>query len=164
MNIIFLTSAIATAAIATYFITHRLGGFRTIATLLCLGLLAGTGSLPALASTDIAALGAKSDTLEQGQQQLEEDLKLTPTGGQYSGIEYAKGAERGEPMTDRKIRETILSDTSEDLTVNVASGSVILSGTVRDKDRAREIVDEIKEISGVHEITFELGLEEGQSS
>ena len=164
MNMVLFVSTMATAAIATYFVTRRFGGFRTIATLLCLGVLAGTTSLPALASTDIAALGAKSNTLEPGQQQLEEDLKLTPTGKQYSGIEYAKGAERGEPMTDQQIREAIQFDTSEDLTVNVASGSVILSGTVKNKDRAREIVDEIKGIPGVHEVTFELGLEKAQTS
>jgi osmotically-inducible protein OsmY len=42
--------------------------------------------------------------------------------------------------------------------VNVASGSVILSGTVENVDAAREIVEQVKNIPGVQQITFELGL------
>ena len=46
-----------------------------------------TSSLPAQAMT-LAALGAQDSAITQQQQEQEEGLKLTPGGGQYSGLEH----------------------------------------------------------------------------
>jgi len=46
-----------------------------------------------------------------------------------------------------------------DLVANVANGSVILSGRVENIEIARDVVKQVKEIPGVKQISFELGLE-----
>lgn len=118
-------------------------------------------SLPAQAMPNLAALGAKDNAIHQQQQSLEEDLKLTPGGGHYSGIEYAqRSASESSPLSDETIKQSIEPYTSDNLIVSVANGAVRLSGRVEDKEVARHIVEEIKEIPGVHEITFNLGLED----
>lgn len=165
MSYLLLTSGIAALTLTAYLVSRRVGWFRSTATLMGMAVLTALTSLPAMASTDIAALGVQGDTLEPRQEQFEEDLKLTPTKAQYSGIEYAKAsANDDQPISDAQIREKITSSISDELTVNVASGSVILSGTVKNQSKARKIIDQVKGIPGVHEITFELGLEEQASS
>lgn len=62
--------------------------FYSIVVLLGITILGYFNSLQAIAATDLAALGANESTLTPEQQQLEEDLKVTPGGGHYSGIEY----------------------------------------------------------------------------
>lgn len=117
-------------------------------------------SLPALATPSLAALGAKDNAIHQQQQTMEEDLKLTPGGGHYSGIEYGtRTGENERPLSDETIKQSIEPYTSDNLVVSVANGAVRLSGRVEDKEIARHVVEEIKEIPGVHEITFNLGLE-----
>ena len=119
-------------------------------------------SLPALATPNIAALGARDSAIHESQQTMEEDLKLTPGGGHYSGIEYsdsARNAESQTPVSDQTIQESIEPYTSDNLIVSVTNGAVKLSGKVENKEVARHVVEEIKEIPGVHEITFDIGLE-----
>ena len=117
-------------------------------------------SLPAQATPNLAALGAKDNAIHQQQQSLEEDLKLTPGCGHYSGIEYAERTSSEErPVSDEIIKQSIESYSSDNIVVAVANGSVRLSGRVEDKEIARHVVEEIKEIPGVHEITFDIGLE-----
>jgi len=45
-----------------------------------------------------------------------------------------------------------------DLVANVANGSVILSGRVENIEIARDVVKQVKEIPGIKQISFELGL------
>ena len=119
-------------------------------------------SLPALATPNIAALGARDSAIHESQQTMEKNLKLTPGGGHYSGIEYsdsARNAESQPPVSDQTIQESIEPYTSDNLIVSVTNGAVKLSGKVENKEVARHVVEEIKEIPGVHEITFDIGLE-----
>lgn len=164
MSDVLTSLGILATAIALDALRRRIGGFRTVAAFLATLALTTTAGLPAMASVDVAALGAQSEVLEPGQADLEEDLKLTPTKAQYSGIEYAKGEERGDAMSDGDIRRQIVDDVTDSITINVASGSVILSGTVKSHAEARNIIEMVKSIPGVHEITFEFGLEEQASS
>lgn len=117
-------------------------------------------SLPALATPNIAALGARDSAIHESQQTMEEDLKLTPGGGHYSGIEYsARTAAEESPLSDETIKQSIEPYTNDNLIVSVTNGAVKLSGRVENKEVARHVVEEIKEIPGVHEITFDIGLE-----
>lgn len=117
-------------------------------------------SLNALAAADAVSqdMSVRSTTIER--QALEEDLNLTPDGGHYSGVEYAqrtKGA--AEAVGDEVIESTIAQYASDNLVIAVANGSVRVSGRVEDKEIARHVIEQIKEIPGVHEITFNLGLD-----
>lgn len=119
-------------------------------------------SLPALATPNLAALGARDSAIHEPQQTMEEDLKLTPGGGHYSGIEYsdsARTAENQPSVSDETIQESIEPYTNDNLIVSVTNGAVKLSGKVEDKEIARHVVEQIKQIPGVHEITFDIGLE-----
>ena len=115
-----------------------------------------TSNLPAPAVT-LAALGAQDSAITQQQQEQEEGLKLTPGGGQYSGLEHVDKPS-GKALSDADIQQKI-SEIRRDITVNSASGSVILSGTVEDKETAQQLVEQVKAIPGVQEVTFELGLQ-----
>jgi len=140
------------------FLSNRSNFLRSAALFLGVLLFVSSNSLPAFATPHLAALGSAEKALNPGQQQLEKNLKVTPEGAQYSGLEYVKES-KASPLSDAQIRDRI-ENIEDDLVANVASGSVILSGTVEDKQTARKIVEKVKEIPGVHEITFELALEE----
>jgi hypothetical protein len=117
-------------------------------------------SVAALAETDAVSPGAIENFVTQQQQSLKEDLNLTPGGNHYSGIEYADRTQGSEKaVSDNSIKETIEEYASDNLIVGVTNGSVRLSGRVKDKDVARHIVEQTKNIPGVHEITFDLGLD-----
>ena len=134
--------------------------FHSIAVLLGIAILSYYSSVPALAATDSAKSGAIKNFVSEEQQELQENLNLTPDGGHYSGIEYAdrtQGVEKA--ISDESIEQTLEEYSSDNLTVAVANGSVRLSGRVKDKDVARHIIEQTKAIPGVHEITFNLGLE-----
>jgi hypothetical protein len=134
--------------------------FYSIIVLLGITILSYFNSLQAIAATDLAALGANESTLTPEQQQLEEDLKVTPGGGHYSGIEYAEpttGVEKA--VSDDSIEKSIKAYTGDNVVVAVANGSVRFSGRVKDKETAQEIVEQTKAIPGVFEITFNLGLD-----
>ena len=134
--------------------------FYSIIVLLGITILGYSNSIPALAATDFAALGANENTLTQQEQQIEEDLKVTPGGGHYSGIEYANrttGVKKA--VSDDSIEKSIKAYTGENVVVAVANGSVRFSGRVKDKKTAQDIIEQTKAIPGVFEITFNLGLD-----
>ncbi|MGV2829240.1 BON domain-containing protein [Myxosarcina sp. GI1(2024)] len=121
-------------------------------------------SLPALATTNIAALGASDRALTEEQQAFEEKLKLTPDGGHYSGIEHIEQTRPDQmPVDDSTIQETIEGYSGDNVIISVANGSVRLSGRVQDKNTAEELVEKTKAIPGVREVTFNLGLEKKAS-
>lgn len=134
--------------------------FYSIVVLLGITILGYTNSIPAIAATDLAALGANENTLTPEQQQIEEDLKITPGGGHYSGIEYADhttGVKKA--VSDDSIEESIKAYTGDNVVMAVANGSVRFSGRVKDKETAQDIIEQTKAIPGVFEITFNLGLD-----
>jgi hypothetical protein len=118
-------------------------------------------------SNDITAFAAIDlDNVEtdfiatQNQQQLQEDLRLTPDGGHYSGIEHAQPTtEELKAVNDDTIKQSIETYTSNNVIVSVANGSVRLSGRVKDKELAQQIVKQALATPGVYEITFDLGLD-----
>lgn len=133
--------------------------FYLVFAFLAIALVTYTSSLWVWVEPSLAALGAEERALSEKQKQEEEFLKLTPTAGQYSGLEYVEKAPTGRTLSDAEITQKIKSDIQSDLVVNTSNGSVILSGTVTNKERAREIVEQVKAIPGVQEVTFELGLQ-----
>lgn len=117
-------------------------------------------------SNDITAFAAiDADNVEantmatQNKQQLQEDLRLTPDGSYYSGIEHAQpNIKELKAVDDDIIKQSIEAYTSNNVIVSVANGSVRLSGRVKDKDVALQYVEQALAIPGVYEITFNLGL------
>lgn len=155
-----LLLAIAVIAYFSLIVAKKKLLFGSTALLLGMVLLAYSNSAPALAANDLAALGASDRTVTLEQQQIEEDLKLNPGGGHYSGIEYSERTAPGElAVSDETIEKSIESFAGDRVIVGVASGSVRLSGRVKDKETAQNIVEQTKAIPGVHEITFNLGLD-----
>lgn len=158
---LFITTFLMFAIVVSLSLLQRKYSFAsTIALLITVIFAYSFNSLPALATPSLAALGARDSAISQPQQSMEEDLKLTPGGGHYSGIEYtSRTAPEERPLSDETIQESIEPYTNDNLIVSVTNGAVKLSGRVEDKQVARHIVEEIKEIPGVHEITFDIGLE-----
>lgn len=135
------------------------GLFHNTAVILGILLIAyASNSATALAAENL--LGTTKLAAIPGQEQLGEDLKLTPDGDHYSGLEYAERTAKGEEaLSDQNIQESIESFAGDDVIVAVANGSVRLSGKVKDKKTAQNIIEQTKEIPGVHEVTFNLGLD-----
>ena len=161
---ILLSLAIMTIVGLGKILTEKKRFFNSLLVLLGTVILSYSSSFPAIAATDLAALGANENTLTPEQQQIEEDLKVTPGGGHYSGIEYADrttGVEKA--VSDDSIEKSIKAYTSDNVVVAVANGSVRLSGRVKDKQTAQDIVEQTKAIPGVFEITFNLGLDNSAS-
>lgn len=120
--------------------------------------LLGLSTTPA-----IAAQAASDEGITENPAVPQEQLKTTSPGGQYSGIEYANDQMGGRTVSDETLKSRI-KGVRDDLAVAVSNGSVRISGTVENQDVARKVVDEIKEIPGIHEITFDLGLEEASNA
>ncbi|MGC1308146.1 MAG: BON domain-containing protein [Phormidesmis sp.] len=107
----------------------------------------------------MAALGAPDSAINQNQQDLEETLKLDPTGDHYKGIEYSNKAVKGQP-SDQEILDAIAPEMAENVELAVSNGSVRLSGKVQNRAVAEEMVEAVKQTKGVHEVAFDLGLAE----
>jgi hypothetical protein len=116
-------------------------------------------SISALAATDSVSPGAIKSFVTPEQQSLEEKLNLTSGDGHYSGIEYRDRTQEEKAARDESIEETIEKYASDNLIVAVTNGSVQFSGRVKDQDVARHIIEQTQAIPGVHEITFDLELD-----
>jgi hypothetical protein len=100
------------------------------------------------------AAAANDNALSAEQKVLNETLRTDPAGVQYEGIEYPQAV--GTPLSDRQISARIYDNAPDDLKVSVSSGAVRLSGTVRNMDTAQRIVQNVREIPGVHEVSYDL--------
>ena len=162
-----ITTFLVIAVVTT--VTLLLGNgnrlFRSLAMLMTALILLSASSFPALATPHLAALGASDRALNQPQKDLEEEgLKLDPGLGQYSGVEdVPERLFSGQPLSDSAIERKIKSEITDDLVLDIKNGEVLLSGRVEDKETAQKIVEQVKEIPGVRQITFELGLEQRAS-
>ncbi len=157
---LFITLFISLAVIGLNLIRRKYSSAPTLAILTIVLFTYFCSTLPALATPNMAALAARDRAISERQQALEEDLKITPGGGHYSGLEYAKRtAAQENPVSDETIKSSIEDYVSDNVIVAVANGSVRFSGTVKNKETARHIVEQTKEIPGVHEVTFNFGLE-----
>ena len=117
--------------------------------------LLGLNTTPA-----IAAQGATDEGITENPSATEEQIKTSSPGSQYSGIEYVEEQMGGRTISDDVLKSRI-KDVRNDLAVAVSNGAARITGTVENQKVARNVVEEIKEIPGIHEITFDLGLEEG---
>lgn len=110
--------------------------------------------------TQPALAGAvNGDVLSPAQRELNENLQTTPQGSQYQGIEYAQ--EKGAFLSDQEITVKVRQEVPDNIKFSVANGSVRISGKVSDLRTAQGIVQGIKEVPGVHEISYDLGLRKG---
>lgn len=107
----------------------------------------------------MAALGADDSALTKEQKAFDENLRLNPEGTQYTGLESVPKQSSGKQLNDAQVEEAIRSNVRDNLAVNVTNGSVMLTGRVEDKETAQAIVEQVKQIPGVQEISFSLGLE-----
>lgn len=147
---LFLILSVAAIASITR-LSGRQMGARLAAIALMLVMVVGFSS-PAQ-----AAAGAKDAALSPDQKELNETLEQTPNGNQLHGVEYAEA--KGTPLSDSEIERRIREDVSDEIATSVSNGAVRISGQVRSKSAAQQIVSKVKDIPGVHEITFDLGLE-----
>ena len=118
----------------------------------CLAIMLIGFSQPAFAG---AVNGA---ALTDEQKDLNETLQSTPNDSQYEGIEYADA--KGTPLGDQDITDRVKSKVPDNLKISVSNGSVRLSGKVKSRDTARAVIEDVKSIPGVHEVSYDLGLKE----
>lgn len=100
------------------------------------------------------AAAANDNALSEGQKALNEELRTDPGGVQYEGIEYPQAT--GTPLSDREITARIYHNAPDHLKVSVSNGAVRLSGPVASKSEAKQIVQNVREIPGVHEVSYDL--------
>ncbi|WP_107671212.1 transporter [Cyanothece sp. BG0011] len=148
-------SLLVILGISGFLLLRRFKALRVASVSLAVTILLLTTIAPALADTQVAALGARDETVSAD----ETDLKLNPGAGHYSGLEYAERTnEVQNPVSDEVIKKTIDKKTDDRIVFAVSNGSVRLSGQIDNKEDAQNLISQIKEIPGVHEITFDLGL------
>ncbi|MEQ9356540.1 BON domain-containing protein [Coleofasciculus chthonoplastes] len=156
MNMINVLMIIATLAIASLVLVKPNRLFRSAMMLLGVAIFTFNSAFPAFAAPPQAAV----DSSQGSQQPNNEKVTTSAVGNQYQGIEYVESSRGGKELSDAQIQDKIESDISENLVAGVASGAVRLTGTVTDQATARKIVKKIKDIPGVHEITFDLAIED----
>ncbi|MEQ8468289.1 hypothetical protein [Coleofasciculus sp. E1-EBD-02] len=156
MDMINLLMIIATLAIASLVLVKPNRLFRSAMMLLGVAIFTFNSAFPAFAAPPQAAV----DSSQSSQQPNNEKVTTSAAGSQYQGIEYVEPSRGGKELSDSQIQDKIESDISENLVAGVASGAVRLTGTVKDQATARKYIEQIKDIPGVHEITFDLALED----
>lgn len=137
--------------------------FHSTALSLGITILLYSHSIPSLAAIEPTTSGAIDNFVTEEQQQLDEDFNLTPDGGHYSGVEHIDRYTDEKTVSDESIEQSIEPYIGDNVIVSVANGSVRFSGRVQNKDVARHIIEQTKALPGVHEITFNLGLEDKAS-
>lgn len=123
-----------------------------LVTMTCLAVMLIGFTQPAFAGA------VNGDVLTNDQKDLNETLQSTPNDSQYEGIEYADV--KGTPLGDQDITDRVKSKVPDNLKVSVSNGSVRLSGKVKSRDTARAVIEDVKSIPGVHEVSYDLGLKE----
>jgi osmotically-inducible protein OsmY len=156
MDMINVLMIIATLAIASLVLVKPNRLFRSVMMLLGVAIFTFNSAFPAFAAPPQAAV----DSSQGSQQPNNEKVTTSAAGNQYQGIEYVASSRGGKELSDSQIQDKIESDISENLVAGVASGAVRLTGTVKDQATARKYIDQIKDIPGVHEITFDLAIED----
>ncbi|MEQ9000129.1 MAG: BON domain-containing protein [Coleofasciculus sp. B1-GNL1-01] len=156
MDMINVLMIIATLAIASLVLVKPNRLFRSAMMLLGIAIFTFNSAFPAFAAPPQAAV----DSSQGSQQPNNEKVTTSAVGSQYQGIEYVESSRGGKELSDSQIQDKIESDVSENLVAGVASGAVRLTGTVKDQATARKYIEQIKDIPGVHEITFDLALED----
>lgn len=167
MNVVFGLTLLA-GVLAMTACSQRVGVLKNVSAKRLTGAIALSvvlffaSSQSAAAVGPLAALGTSDSAINQEQQAFEEELKLDPTGGHYSGIEYSDKTARNQP-SDQEILNEVEPQLEDTMVAAVSNGSVRLSGRVEDRATAENIVESVKEIAGVHEVAFDLGLSDSDT-
>jgi hypothetical protein len=148
LDLLLIVAALGAVAVLYVKLPDRAKTGVVAATLL--SVMLGVAAQPTLAAA------ANDNALSEGQKALHETLKTTPNGNQYQGIEYPQVT--GEPLSDREISRRIEREAPRNIKLSVSNGAVRLSGQVNNRDVAQRLVQDIKEIPGVHEVSYDLGL------
>ncbi len=127
-------------------------GQLSLVAMTCLAVMLVGFTQPALAGA------VNPNALTDEQKDLNETLLSTPNDSQYEGIEYAEV--KGTPLGDQDITDRVERKVPDTLKISVSNGSVRLSGKVKSRDTARAIIEDVKSIPGVHEVSYDLGLKE----
>lgn len=114
---------------------------------------------PALAmQTNTGTPGSTEIRREQGAKPGYEktgNITTMPTSGsQYQGLTHPEA--KGEPLSDQDIERRIKSKVPDSVVFSVSNGSVRVSGHVDDKKTAEKIVNEVQNIPGIHELTYDI--------
>ncbi len=149
-------ASIATVGLGTLLLMKKHRFSSVVSLFLTISLLFFTANAPAFAQVQIAAQAASDEAVTQD----ETDFNLTPSGSHYSGLEYATKSYNQEDVSDDVIEKSIKSKADDRVVVAVANGSVRLEGRVDSKEDAEALIAKIKEMRGVHEITYNLGLDQ----
>lgn len=159
MSSLFVLISTATLVLISLFLFKRQRMIRPVLVACVISLFLSSQSVAALPLPQLAAMGASDSALDQRQRVLDEGLKIDPTKLRYRGLEYVQFQPNSQRLSDPEIKSLIKSDINHDVFVAVASGSVQVFGNVQDIDIARDIVTQVKEIPGVREVMFDIGLE-----
>ena len=154
-----LLSIAAVTATSLALIDHK-QLFRTVVALLSITTLTFSSGLPVMASSNPTAfdLGNSLQIQEQKIFKFEEDIHLSNSGGQCSGLCVAQ--EQGESQGDTDILQAISSTVSDknNLKIRVDNGAVSLLGSVKDVATAHTIIKQVESIPGVHSIMVSFAL------
>ncbi len=111
--------------------------------------MANSIALPVLASNG-------AEVVSESERSVAGAADTSPQMSQYQGFEHA--GSKGNVLSDKEITSRIRQNVSDDLKLSVSNGAVRISGSVSDRQTAQEIVQSIKEVPGVIEIAYDLGL------
>jgi hypothetical protein len=146
------------AAIISLVVIKRRRLFPTLATVLGITALTFSSSLPAIAVPNSTVSALDSSTQVQPQNSCGFEESLSSVGDELEGLCIAQG--QNGSQSDADITKEIKSKASDEnnLIVRVDNGMVLLSGSVKDEKTARNLVNQVEQVPGVHFITVELGL------
>lgn len=128
--------------------------------LLGIAVLSYADDIKAFAAFDTNSIETNTLVATQNEQKTSENLRLTLDGNHYSGVERPRrNIEVIEVVNDNTIEKSIETYTTDRIIVSVADGSVSLSGQVQNLDVAQNVVEQVKAIPGVSEVTFNFSLD-----
>jgi hypothetical protein len=118
------------------------------------------GLLPAIAEP-IPVLSALEDSVDLQDQNLckfEETISVSSTGDMVGGFCVAQGQNGNQSDTDiaQSIRSQMLE--GDDVVVRVDNRAVFLSGSVKDEESAKRVIQQIEKVPGVQWVTASLNL------
>lgn len=116
---------------------------------------------PAAQAAEDSPLLAVARRAGQSMEALDAGVTQSGEDSQYQGLEYPDV--KGTPLSDSEITQRIQAKAPDTIVMSVSNGSVRLSGNVSDRKTAENIVEMVKEIPGVHEVAYDIGLTQNNS-
>jgi|GEM_PF-2265487 len=153
-----LLSAIAIAVVSNGTAKHRP---YAIAPMLAAMVFVLSALAPAAQAAENSQLLAVARRAGQSVEALDKGVTQSGEDSQFQGLEYPNV--KGTPLGDSEITRRIEAKVPDTIVMSVSNGSVRLSGNVSDRKTAENIVEMVKEIPGVHEVAYDIGLTQGNS-